>query len=195
MEHRYADDSEPSWYTGRRYATEPDGPEVSGSFRLPDQRNPVERDPVEPQPESQAAYESVRIPVRGPEYPAVRPAPPEPSTPIAEPTSLVPPVAPPGPADRVYRTRRPVSSIVLAVAVAVLLLPVLRLLAAATFAGQPTARSVVPAVLLTLGLALTGFGLYAAGGGAISRDSWLRAPMAYLPAGLILLLAAGLAVA
>jgi hypothetical protein len=189
VEHRYADDSEPSWYTGRRYATEPDSPEVSGSFRLPEQR-----EAAAPEPESRAGYESVRIPVRGPEYPAVRPAPVPPPAESAAPTGLMPPV-PSRPPDGVYRTRRPISSVILAVAVGILLLPVLRLLASVTFAAQATARGIVPAVLLTLGLALTGFGLFAAGGGAVSRESWLRAPMAYLPAGLILLLAAGLAVA
>ncbi|MFC7527064.1 hypothetical protein [Actinoplanes sp. GCM10030250] len=213
MEHRYADESEPSWYTGRRHATDSGDPEVSGSFRLPEQREAA------PEPDGRAAYEAVRMPVRGPEYPPVRPpatpplsapsplsapnplsAPSPLSPPIAEPTSLVPPITAPRtdqtrPADGVYRTRRPISSIVLAVLVAVLLLPALRLLATATFAADPSAGGIVPAVCLTLGLALTGFGLFAAGGGPTTRDAWLRAPMAYLPAGLILLLAAGLAVA
>ncbi|MEU4420963.1 hypothetical protein AB0F81_10065 [Actinoplanes sp. NPDC024001] len=161
MEHRYADDSEPRGYTGRRYATDPD----SSEYRVPEQR-----DPAPPEPE-------VRIPVRGPEYPTVRP-------PAVETESK-----------GVYRTRRSLSSIILAAAVALLLVPVLRLLATVTFAADATPRGIVPAVLLTLGLALTGFGLFAASGGTISRDSWLRAPVAYLPAGLVLLLAAGLAVA
>ena len=57
------------------------------------------------------------------------------------------------------------------------------------------ARAIVPAVLLTLGLPLTGLGLYAmAGGGPVGRDAWLRPPIVYLPIGLVLLVAAGLAV-
>jgi hypothetical protein len=198
VEHRYADESEPSWYTGRRYATDAGDPEVSGShalgegaYRLPEQR--------------EVPGEGVRMPVRGPEYPAVRPAPAPAPPPIAEPTGLIPPVAVPQPAARAdstgreadgsYRIRRPISSVVLGAVVVALLIPVLRLLADVTFAADPAARGIVPAVLLTLGLTLTAFGLFAAGGGAITRDAWLRAPLAYLPVGLIMLVAAGLAVA
>ncbi|MEV6347232.1 hypothetical protein [Actinoplanes sp. NPDC051851] len=229
MEHRYADESGPSWYTGNRYPDR-DQEEATGShafggdpydtggLRLPEQR----------------PADSGRIPIRGAEYPPVQPsvppfpapgppAPLEPVPPVAEPTSLVPPVTAERrrsaqgrstqgrstqsrsdqgrsdrgrPADGVYRTRRPLSAVILAVAVLVLLVPVLRLLMTATFAGTPTARGIVPAVLLTLGLALTGFGLFAAAGTtAAPREAWLRPPLVYLPAGLILLLAAGLAVA
>jgi hypothetical protein len=71
-----------------------------------------------------------------------------------------------------------------------------RLLIDQTFTGDPSARGIVPAVLLTLGFTLTGIGLFTiARGGTITRETWLRPPVAYLPAGLILLLAAGLAVA
>jgi hypothetical protein len=71
------------------------------------------------------------------------------------------------------------------------------LLIRVTFIDTPSVRGIVPAVLLALGLPLTGFGLYtlAAGNGPIGRDGWLRPPIAYLPVGLLLLLAAGLAVA
>ena len=346
MEHRYADDSRPSWYTdaGRyppgRYAGS-DDPDVSGAhalddnpydsgvhrteepFRVPEQRH----DPLTStggfgrvvEPESRPGHESVRIPVRGPEYPAVRPAPasvppvagypsatsasappaaspgyglsatpagfgppatttgyppasadpygttaapnnpadpygttaapnnpadpygttaapnnpavpyggaaapndpavpfgtaampgdpPAPFGPtaapnvpagIAEPTGLVPPVAADRPgtgqnslADGVYRSRRPSAAVVLAAIVGVLLLPALRLLLDATFAADPNARDIVSAVLLTLGLPLTGVGLYALPGAG--RDAWSRPPAVYLPAGLIILVAAGLA--
>jgi uncharacterized membrane protein SirB2 len=127
---------------------------------------------------------------------------------MAEPTSLVPPVIrqpetvirQPETAIRqpetVYQTRRPVSSIIVAIVMIVLMVPVVRLLVEATFIGSPNARAIVPAVLLTLGFALSGIGLFAiAKGGPISREAWLRPPVAYLPAGLVLLLAAGLAVA
>ena len=76
------------------------------------------------------------------------------------------------------------------------MIPVLRLLISETFTGDPTPRGIVPAVLLTLGFTLAGIGLFAvARGGPVDRETWLRPPVAYLPAGLILLLAAGLAVA
>jgi hypothetical protein len=303
--HRYADDSEPSWYSGSQYSRAAD-PEVSGShalgtgagttgagttsgniydsgiqerpsgaFRLPEQR-PGTVGPattgshaLPTEPEVRTAYDSVRMPVRGPEYPAVRPggststladapgvpaapppstygspAPPstygspDPSLPIAEPTSLVPPVsrfeqsqqiqqaqaqqaqaqqaqaqqaqaqqaqaqqthqaqAQQGrSAESVYSTRRPISSFVVAAGMVVLMIPVVRLLFSAAFKGSASAATIVPAVLLTLGFALTGIGLFAvAGGRPLNRDAWLRPPVAYLPAGLILLVAAGLAVA
>lgn len=193
----------------------------SGAFRLPEQRpavapgtNPYAlADPLATtgsharpaEPELPAGYEAARIPVRGPEYPTIQPtnqpgpppglpeAPAPAAMPLAEPTGLVPQARP---ADKVYQSRRPVSSIVVAIVMVVLLIPVVRLLIDQTFTGDPTARGIVPAVLLTLGFTLTGVGLYAiARGGPIGRESWLRPPVAYLPAGLILLLAAGLAVA
>ncbi|GAA0457941.1 hypothetical protein Ade02nite_07150 [Paractinoplanes deccanensis] len=221
--HRYADDSEPSWYSGGQYSRST-SPDVSGShqignpydsgiherpsgaFRLPEQRP---ADPYAPADTgSHAAQADVRVPVRGPEYPTIKPpepvvapAPvstpvpaPEPvAKPVAEPTALVPPVTPRNP---VYQSRRPATSFLVAIVMVVLMIPVLRLLIDATFTGDPSARSIVPSVLLTLGFTLSGIGLFAiAKGGTISREAWLRPPVAYLPAGLILLVAAGLAVA
>jgi len=236
--HRYADDPEPSWYSGQsRYARATD-PETtgthslggstsgnvydsgirerpSGAFRLPEQRpGAATYPPVDPvtstgsharpgEPETRGAYDSVAVPVRGPEYPTIRPtgAGPDQLAPVGEPTSLVPPVSgerfEQGRAgESVYRSRRPASSFVVATGMAALMIPVLRLLFSATFTGTPTARALVPAVLLTIGFALTGIGLFAvAGGRPLGREAWLRPPVAYLPAGLILLVAAGLAVA
>ena len=236
----YPDEPEPSWYTGQsQYATPAHNgrspydsgvhERPSGAFRLPEQR---ESDYAAQSPYADpmtttgghsrsiadtggGSRDEVRMPVRGPEYPAVRPT----SAPAAggggratygspasdgsaasfqQPTTGVPPMGrgPDKPADRVYRTRRPVTAIVVAAVTAVLMLPTIMLLAEATFGGDPTARAIVPAVLLTLGLPLTGLGLYAlAGGGPAGREVWLRPPVAYLPVGLALLLAAGLAVA
>ena len=217
----------------------------SGAFRLPDQRT---ADPYSAPPAGYAASEplttsgshtlssadsgSIRMPVRGPEYPAVRPsgatsladapavstvtttttygsgvnpgAVPEPvSSAYTDPTSMVPVAGDrygteqARAADAVYSSRRPVSAVVFAIVTVVLMLPAVLLLIQATFVDDPTARGVVPAVLLTLGLPLTGFGLYslAGGGRAGVRDAWLRPPLAYLPIGLVLLLAAGLGVA
>lgn len=164
---------------------------------------------------SSADSGSIRIPVRGPEYPAVRPSgatapadPPAVSTVTttttygsgvnagAEPTSMVPITGGRPPAEAVYGARRPVSAIVFAVVTIILLIPAGLLLVQATFVDDPSARGVVPAVLLMLGLPMTGFGLYSlAGGGVSAREAWLRPPLAYLPVGLVLLLAAGLGVA
>ena len=177
---RYADEPPPSWYGGQgQYPNSYD----SGAFRLPEQReSEYAGSSPYPTPDPMTAsgshsQEQVRIPVRGPEYPTVRP--PEPR-----------------PAEAVYRTRRPLSAVLVALVTAALMVPVIMLLVAATFDDDPLARGVVPAVLLTLGLPLTGLGLYAlAGGGPVGREAWLRPPVAYLPVGLVLLMAAGLAVA
>jgi hypothetical protein len=216
---RYADDAEPSWYSGpSQYSRSPES-EISGSipanpydsgiherpsgaFRLPDQRAAATTGSHARPPEPET-----RIPVRGPEYPTIRPTsdavPPMAPPPMAEPTALVPPVtlerAQERPQERkesVYQTRRPVTSVIVAIVMVVLMIPVVRLLFDATFTGNPDARGIVPAVLLTLGFTLTGIGLYSvARGGPIAREAWLRPPVAYLPAGLVLLIAAGLAVA
>ena len=99
--------------------------------------------------------------------------------------------------DTVYRTRRPVTAVIFAVVSSLLMVPVLRLLVQASFVDPPLAGGIVPAVLMALGLPLTGFGLYgvAGGGGAMDRTALLRPPAGYLLVGLVLLLAAGLATA
>jgi hypothetical protein len=222
---RYTDEPEkPSWYSGQNPPTGPSQSPYdtgsyerpSGAFRLPDQR-PGERPEGYDEVTSTGSHArsdfepSPRTPVRGPEYPAVRPAG---STSLAdasprpaynpapaynEPTSLVPPVVPVPERSResVYSTRRPVSAVVVAVVTALLMVPVIRVLIAAAFASDPVVQAIVPAVLLTLGLPLTGAGLYALAGGGRphSRETWLRPPVAYLPTGLVLVLAAAIAVA
>jgi hypothetical protein len=163
-----------------------------------------------------------RMSVRGPEYPTIRPggatsladAPPSSPTtyggpgpgpsPAAEATTIVPPVSGPdrgrygaeAARESIYRTRRPVAAVVVAIVTVLLMVPVVLLLIQVTFVDDPAVRGIVPAVLLTFGLPLAGAGLYAlTAGGSTGRDAWLRAPIVYLPIGLVLLLAAGLAVA
>jgi hypothetical protein len=117
---------------------------------------------------------------------------------VAETTSVVPPVADRSrfPGETVYRTRRPVSAVLIAIVTVLLLVPVVMLLIQVTFVDDPAVRGIIPAVLLTLGLPLTGTGLYTlAAGGPAGREVWLRPPVVYLPVGLILLLAAGMSVA
>jgi hypothetical protein len=283
---RYADDPEPSWYSGPDQYTSTTSnaydsgvqERPSGAFRLPEQRDSeytsspyVTPDPVtstggHSRSMTDPPQDQVRIPVRGPEYPTIRPsggtsladAPPTttygsaPASPVPttygggspapvstpatygsgsaapvssgpvsggpvsggpvssappgaaaaynDPTGVVPPVsrfvAGSKPADTVYRTRRPLSAMAVAAVTVLLMVPVVMLLIQATFVDDPVARGIVPAVLLTLGLPLTGVGLYAlAGGGPVGREALLRPPVVYLPVGLILLLAAGLSVA
>jgi hypothetical protein len=221
---RYADDPEqPGWNPGQNPAAgpaeypAPASPYDSGgyeppssAFRLPEQRPTESYDEVSSTGSHARPTTDPQPPhtrVRGPEYPAVRPTTatsladgprPGETAPHNAPTTLVPPVAAPERSrEAVYRTRRPVSAVIMAIVTVLLMMPVLRLLFAATFAGDPVARSIVPAVLLTLGLPLTGSGLFALAGGGRpqNRDTWLRPPVVYLPTGLLLVLAAALAVA
>jgi hypothetical protein len=109
---------------------------------------------------------------------------------------------PPGPpADGVYRTKRPAAGIVFAVLTVVFEIPALRLLGDAAVGGPVVASGVVAGTFLVAGLPLVALGLYAlvtganrlpsdGGGGA---QAWLRPPTAYLPVGLVLLVAAALA--
>ncbi|MFD0520456.1 hypothetical protein [Paractinoplanes durhamensis] len=182
--HRYAED-QPSWYPGQANPYDSGVHDAaherpSGAFRLPEQR-PAVAPPAGPyaMADPLTTTGSHARPVRGPEYPTIRP--PEEPRPAA--------------ADQ--KERRPVSAFLVAIIMFVLFIPVFRLLIDQAFTGDPTAAGIVPAVLLTLGFALTGIGLFALArnGGATTRDSWLTPPVAYVPVGLILLLAAGLAVA
>jgi hypothetical protein len=192
--HRYADE-ESSWYSGQGQYDSDSLRRPSGAFRLPEERPVTTSPPGNPYPYGDPSSTtgghmlppesdtSTRM-YRAPEYRPALEAPPS----RTESRSRTD--------DAVYQSRRPVTSFLVAVVMSVLMIPVVRLLLAETFAGSPTPRGIVPAVLLTLGFTLAGIGLFAiARGGPISRDSWLRPPVAYLPAGLILLLAAGLAVA
>ena len=226
---RYSDEPEPGWFPDAGPYDSGGHDRPGGAFRLPDQRSaetgygppPYGSDPGASTggiglPDRDSG--SVRMPVRGPEYPTVRPnggasladvppysAPPTPSSGMpaagaADPdaTGLVPPftdVARPA-GETVYRTRRPFSAMLIAIVTVLLMVPVVMLLIRVTFVDDPSVRGAVPAVLLTLGLPLTGAGLYAlAAGGPAGRDVWLRPPVAYLPVGALLLLAAGLSVA
>jgi hypothetical protein len=134
-----------------------------------------------------------------------------PDLPAAEPTGLLPPVhREPGDSghygneaqdrgarqDGVYRTRRPAQAIIIAVVMAVLAVPAVRLFLSAAFADVPVAREIVPASLLVLGIPLLGAGLYAliGSGRAGGWSAWLRPPVGYLTVALALLLAAAVAV-
>ncbi len=221
---RYADEPEPSWYSGQSQYPNPYDSGVherpSGAFRLPgerDQPDPVTSTGSHARPLVDPPHEQTRVPVRGPEYPTIRPSgatsladAPPPATygsPSAgavaaynDPTSVVPPVSRFQPEPRqknsMYRTRRPVAAILVGIITVVLMIPAIMLLVEVSFNGDPVAGGIVPAVLLTLGLPLSGAGLYArAAGGPTGREAWLRTPFVYLPVGLVVLLAAGLAVA
>jgi hypothetical protein len=113
------------------------------------------------------------------------------------------PAAPVG--DGVYRTRRPLLMVLLAVAVTVLEVPAIRLLTWGAFGEQVSAPGVIGGTLLVIGLPLFALGVHALVTGAAHAPSppgpsgpsgpagWLRPPLMYLLLGAALLVAAALA--
>jgi hypothetical protein len=192
---------DPSWYSGYGHGSNPyDSGVHDRPYRLPDQRDGGYAAPAPyatPDPvSSTGSHARPTSSVRGPEYPAVRPAnatsladAPAPGRYAAEgtPTKAVS-------RDVAYRTRRPISSFLVAAVTLVLMIPAIMLLIRETFGDGPVAPGgIVPAVLLVLGLPLTGLGLFSlAGAGQLTVQAWLRPPLAYLPIGLLILIAAGL---
>jgi hypothetical protein len=193
---RYPDEPQPSWYTGQSSA--PAGnPYDSGVYDRPSGAFRIDGPPME----------ETRFPVRGPEYPAVRPpgatsladapAPGSYGQPPGQAQQIAPRYQAPPWTNRMFRTRPALSALGVLAVTGVLMIPAIMLLINATFgAGPMAAGAVVPAVLLALGLPLTGGGLYALAGNApADRHEWLRPPYVYLPIGLLVLLAAGLGAA
>ena len=99
----------------------------------------------------------------------------------------------------IHRARRPAAAAIIGIGMAVVALPVLRVLANGAFGPTPSAASVISSALMLLGLPLAGLGLYGLATGAASipglsaSQAWLRPPVAYLTAALVLFVAAGLA--
>ncbi|HET8684651.1 MAG TPA: hypothetical protein VFM54_22690 [Micromonosporaceae bacterium] len=99
----------------------------------------------------------------------------------------------------VYRTRRTTMAIPIWVGAALLALPVLRLLLDSAFGSPLSAAGVISGIFALIGLPLVAAGLYGVLTGALRMPdapgalAWLRVPAVYLPIGLVLFLAAGLA--
>jgi hypothetical protein len=87
----------------------------------------------------------------------------------------------------------------LVIGIAVLALPVLRVLLAGAFGSSVSVGSVIPSVLVLFGLPLAARGLYGLATGAAripgvpAHHAWLRPPVAHLTVALVLFVAAGLA--
>jgi hypothetical protein len=88
---------------------------------------------------------------------------------------------------------------VIGIGIAVLALPVLRILFAGAFGPSLSVAGVISSVLMLLALPLAARGLYGLATGAAripdapAHHAWLRTPLAYLTVALVLFVAAGLA--
>jgi hypothetical protein len=108
------------------------------------------------------------------------------------------PAPAPAPAPTVYRSRRPGLIVLLVMGCSVIQLLLLFVLVHSMFAGNFAAGGMLASIFSLVGVPVTAMGIYAlvtgapaAGGNPV--HAWLRAPTAYLPVGLVLLIAAALA--
>jgi hypothetical protein len=99
----------------------------------------------------------------------------------------------------IYRTRRVGVAALLAIVALIAELMVLRVLLSGEFAHTVQPNAVLAGIFAMCGTPLVTMGLYglmtgaATAGGPTPGRAWLRTPLAYLPVGLVLLVAAGLA--
>jgi hypothetical protein len=109
---------------------------------------------------------------------------------------------PPGPvpvSTGIHRAKRPAVGVMIGIGIAVLALPVLRILYTGAFGPSLSVGGVISSILMLLALPLAAPGLYGLATGAAripdspAHHAWLRPPVAYLTVALVLFLAAGLA--
>jgi hypothetical protein len=212
----YPEEPEQRWYSDR-YRTE--GDDRYDGYRVPDPRYEEPRgwglEQTSPPSSSRIGSDPVSEPDRY-HTQALNPPPPPPAPPSMVPPMSVPPTsgAPGSPAPvqavppqaaaaepggAVYRARRAGVAALLAAAAVVAELLLVRVLLVAEFSSKGTPGGVLAGLFGLAGVPLVTMGLHGLITGAASAGSapgrlWLRLPLAYLPVGLLLLLAAALAV-
>jgi hypothetical protein len=113
------------------------------------------------------------------------------------PTQMTSQVPPPPAGGSVYHGKRPGLAILLVVLTVIFELPVLRIFFSSVLVKHVNAEGTFSSIFMLLGLPMFALGLYGLIGGAAATANgpraWLRVPLAYLPVGLLLFLAAALA--
>ena len=200
------------WYPGERGyvdpewgrhsgAPEPRGYDYDNTSRYADLTvGPRSGEPLPPGTAAATAGPPGPAPMPPPFPPPGAPQPPgpvpaAPAGPAGDPTGQLPPVRPPG----VYRSRHPALIAALAVMAVLVEVSGLRLFIAAF--AHASVSGTVASSLLVMGVPMFALGMYALLTGAAAAPGqpavrpWLRSPLAYLPVGLILLIAAAVAAA
>jgi hypothetical protein len=201
----YPDEREGRWYPGDsgysdRYEEE--------RYRLPEPRHAEPGGhPLDPHPGAVGPRSGVELPPLPTYDPGMPYGPDEPddptgehhTTPIERSSLRRPdaPVKPPSPT--VYKSRRAGALIVVTAVAAVIELLLLPVLLAGEFGHDIRPGAVLASLFAMAGVPFVAVGLYAlitgpaATAGPEAARAWLRTPLAYLPVGLVLLVAAGLA--
>jgi hypothetical protein len=180
------------------YVPEAYGSSYADPYRAPEPRSPGYGD-LPPVPSAPPAYGDL------PPAPASSPpasAPPV-SSPLSGPTEALDRTgfsrlggAAQSPGGSVYQGRRPGLAALLIVLTVVFEVPVLRVFLVSAFASPVNAAGTIAGIFMIAGLPTFALGLYGLIGGAAAAQggrAWLRTPLAYLPVGLLLFLAAALA--
>jgi hypothetical protein len=114
-------------------------------------------------------------------------------------TSHAAPMVEPVPRSNVYRSRKPAAALIIAIAAGVIGVLMVRALAISAFGDPFRIAGVIASSLALAALPLVGLGLYGLVTGAAHGIEehglrvWGKPPLAYLPVGLVLLIAAAIA--
>jgi hypothetical protein len=187
-------DPRPDPLTDPALASRPLGPRSGVELPPPLPADPMERFGAEPRFGTEPVDRSTprRPPASGP-----RGGGPGGATPGALPA--MPTVAAESIGGAIYRTRRVGLAAILAVVALLAELLVVRVLLTGEFGHTVQPNAVLAGIFSMCGTPLVTMGLYglmtgaATAGGPTPGRAWLRTPLAYLPVGLVLLVAAGLA--